>query len=212
MRNLLLSVIITSASLVSGCQTTKMEQILEKIGIIERPFNPDDVTITIIKLKNSLPNYVSNLKSLQRGQAAIRSLQIKLEKIDRQLRATRNPRLQKNLLTNFNQTLNQRVLIQDKASEVLDSIYNGITECKKKKVRIVNRIRTVLPRYASSPTLTDKLKEQKQVLENLDKYLSSLYQTMITTEKTLNAMFDYTLQYDNSHPRIYGQAFAIKNR
>lgn len=205
MKKVIFTALIAGSSMLTGCQTTEMEKFFQTLGIVEKPFNPDEVTIAIIELKGTLPTYVSNLKTLQQGQLAIRNLQMQLETIDQRLKASKNPQLQKNLMSNFNDILDQRVKIQDKASEVLFNIHDGITKCKRKKVKILNRIRSVLPEYRSSPVLVTKLTDQKEVLEQLDKKFSSLYEATMSTEKILDAMLDYTLKYDNSHPRIYGQ-------
>ena len=179
--------IFASAFILSACQTTEIQNFLEEVGVIERPFNPDEVTITIMEMRKNLPNHVNELKTLQQGQLAIRNLQIKLEQLDRQIKQTRNANQKRSLLTSFNTTFNKRVLLQDRASELLERVNRSISKAAKKRKRLVSRIKAVLPRYSSKSNMRSKLKEQKSVLEGIGAYIANLTKVTSNTGKNLRS-------------------------
>lgn len=189
----------------SGCQTT--EGFLIRMGLQEPDFNPDEVTILVMNVEKTLPEYVAAIKGLQQRHLTIRNFQIKMEEVDKQIRASRNSAAEQKLLNYFKTVFKQRVQYQDQTSELLNKVYRSISKDNKKVKRTLATVRDAIKRERIDRSLVKKLSNQGTRLTSFSANLKKLAQMTRQVGNNFEQMYDYTLQYDNNHPAIYGQAY-----
>ena len=161
-------------------------------------------------VQSALPAYVQAVKGLQQRHLTIRNFQVKLEKVDKKLQNSRDSKQGAKLQKYFQTVFDQRVRYQDQTSELLDKVYRSIAKDGRKTQKTLATIKDALDRERVDRSLVKKLSNQGQLLVVYSKHLKKLATMTKTVGQNFETMYDYTLQYDNNHPAIYGQAYESK--
>ncbi|NRA63176.1 MAG: hypothetical protein HRU19_01765 [Pseudobacteriovorax sp.] len=210
MKHIQLGALLLLAALLSSCQSTK--NALVNLGLVEPPFDPDEVTMTIMSFKSSVPSYVAAIRQVHQRHFVVKNFQIRLEAIDKALRTAKSSSQQQQLIDNFQKTFDQRVDYQDELADVIQKLHRAIGKDRKKARRAISLINDELSKKRVKPAMAEKLSVQGRKLVEYRQGLDKLFNMTRTVEKNFESLFDYTLQYDNNHPQIYGQAYETKKQ
>lgn len=216
MKCTLLPSIIVLLTILTGCQTSGVsndfQDFLEGVGLVDEPFNPDDITITLIELKELMPIYVANLQVLQKGQNTIRDLQLKLELLDHQIRISNGLTEYQALMLNYDQTVKKRNILQQKARNALNMVSANIAKSQVKKFKATKKVNVALEDQNGDHALNTKLVQQLNSLQGIGQQLSGINASIQSTQRGLEAIEQYTVLYDNNRRNMQILASQSKSK